>query len=373
MRSKIKVFVTENFPLIFLTLLINIIVLLAVFNLSSNFVKNSRTIALDPFYSWNIWDSPHYLSIAKNGYQTVGEERFFIAFFPLYPSLIDLVSTITQLEFLHSGFLISTLMAIATSIMLYKLTLLDKDKKTALFSVIFLLTFPTAFFMFIPYTESTFLFLAVSAFFFTRRGPISIGIALATLATATRITGLALIPAILFELFINKKAYNLSSTKSIVFGLIPILGFVVYLLINYLVYGDFLQFSKVQQENWHTTFNFPFGGFPLALDAFKFRQGIEVYTLGVAQITAVVLGIVLLPLIFKLRLSYGIYATFALLIPYFQSFWLSMPRYLLVIFPIFIILVSLIKPAYLRVLWSIISLSLMIVAGLIAINYGPVF
>lgn len=374
MTMKIKELFISNFPVIVATLVVNIWVLVAVFLISSYFVAGSRTPTLNPFSSWNIWDSPHYLSIAEKGYQVFGEERFYIAFLPLLPTLIDLIHTVTGLEFLYSGYLLSSLMTIAASIMLYKLVRLDSDKHNAFYSVLFLLIFPTSFFLFIPYTESTFLLLSISSFLFLRKGYFWLALIMISLATATRITGLALIPAALAEIYLLRKTYPITLIKVTASLIIPSIGFIVYLILNQAIYGNYLQFALVQKQNWHTFFSFPFGGLLTSFDSLKWRTGIELYTVGYAQLVAFFAGVIALPFIYKVRLSYGVYATLALLIPYFQSFWLSMPRYLLVIFPLFIVLSQLLKRfTLIRYLWIIISFSLMTTAALIAINYGPVF
>lgn len=373
MGKEIRKFITDNLSVMSLTFLINAVVIFVIFFLSSLFINNSRTKGLNPFTSWNIWDSPHYLSIAKDGYQTVGEEKFYIAFLPLLPTLIDLIHTITRLDFLYSGFLLSAVMTIATSVVFYKLVLLDKDKKTGIYSVLFLLIFPTSFFLFLPYTESLFLFLAISSFLFLRKGDFILGLIMAMLATGTRMTGLALIPALLVEIYLLRKIYPLTSARIILTLVIPSVGFITYLFVNYLVYNNFLQFALVQKQNWHTFFSFPFGGIPLALDSLKWREGVELYTVGYSQLVAFLTGVLALPFIYKIRLSYGVYATLALMLPYFQSFWLSMPRYLLVIFPLFIVISQTLKNPLARIILIIISFTLMTILSLIAIDYGPVF
>lgn len=374
MLRKIKELFLLNLPVIATTLVVNIWVVVFIFLISSFFLEGSRTQSLTPFSSWNIWDSPHYLSIAEKGYQTIGEERFYIAFLPLLPTLIDLIHTITGLDFLYSGYLLSSFAAIATSILLYKLVRLDGDKQNAFYSTLFLLIFPTSFFLFIPYTESTFLFLAISSFLLLRKGYFWLALIMAALASATRITGLALIPALLVEVYLLRKTYPITRVRVAASLIIPSIGFIVYLILNQAVYGNFLQFALVQKQNWHTFFSFPLGGLPGSFDSLKWRTGTELYTVGYAQLIAFFAGVIALPFIYKARLSYGVYATLALLIPYFQSFWLSMPRYLLVIFPLFIVLSQLLKRfTLIRYLWIIISFSLMTTAAFIAINYGPVF
>ena len=52
----------------------------------------------DYFEKWNLWDAPHYLEIAQNGYAHHIEngQHLFLVFFPLYPLLVRIVSVIAR-------------------------------------------------------------------------------------------------------------------------------------------------------------------------------------------------------------------------------------------------------------------------------------
>ncbi|MBU0763176.1 MAG: hypothetical protein KKD39_09140, partial [Candidatus Altiarchaeota archaeon] len=75
---------------------------------------------------WGMWDTHWYLDIAKNGYSSypntvIGSGlQANYGFFPLYPALIKLLSYVTQ-DFYLSGFLISNICLIASSVVLYKI------------------------------------------------------------------------------------------------------------------------------------------------------------------------------------------------------------------------------------------------------------
>lgn len=63
------------------------------------------------FEIWKHWDAESYLKIAELGYSAVGERRFLIVYFPLYPSLVALVELLTG-DSLISAFLVSLLSSV---------------------------------------------------------------------------------------------------------------------------------------------------------------------------------------------------------------------------------------------------------------------
>src|SRR5881397_702709 len=43
---------------------------------------------------WNRWDATHYIDLAQNGYQTTGDAKYWIIFYPLFPWLIRIVAVV---------------------------------------------------------------------------------------------------------------------------------------------------------------------------------------------------------------------------------------------------------------------------------------
>src|SRR5215211_8062009 len=52
------------------------------------------------------WDALNYLKIAESGYTAVGDDRFLIVFFPLYPFLVSVASFFTR-DYIIAGFLVT--------------------------------------------------------------------------------------------------------------------------------------------------------------------------------------------------------------------------------------------------------------------------
>lgn len=184
---------------------------------------------------WTHWDSYWYLVIAQNWYQTAGKDSLAIVFFPLYPILIKIINfPIQNLEI--ASVLTAVFFSVTASIALFELSLMDYKKEVALKSVWFLNIFPTAYFLQAAYTESLFLTLSILSIYLIRKKYIFRGALFATLSSATRINGMLLLPTLLMETKSLKE-------KIICIFLAP-LGFLFYLLINFLIFKKPILFFR---------------------------------------------------------------------------------------------------------------------------------
>ncbi|OGN75692.1 MAG: hypothetical protein A2X25_02680 [Chloroflexi bacterium GWB2_49_20] len=145
---------------------------------------------------WLRWDTPWYLKIAASGYAANDGS---IAFMPLYPWLIKLAGTLLGGNFLLGAILVSNLAGLMALILLYELARLESSYKTnAMQTVLAMLVFPSAFFLFAAYTESLFLMLVLAAWLCARHKRwLAAGI-LAALATLCRLQGALLSPVLIW-------------------------------------------------------------------------------------------------------------------------------------------------------------------------------
>ncbi|MEK6881676.1 MAG: mannosyltransferase family protein, partial [Nanoarchaeota archaeon] len=276
--------------------------------------------------SWIRWDAPHYIDIAKNGYQLNGEAGLWIVFYPLYPLLIKLINLIFN-NFNFSAIFISNFFAFIASIALYELTLLDFQKRVALLAVWFMNIFPTAYFLQSGYTESLFLATSIGSIYFYRKSSYFLSGLFGLLASATRINGLLLLPLMLFERKINRKNF-------LTFLITPI-GFLIYLLINYKVFGDFFYFIKPLYSNWFKKLDWPWVGLATLLQNISPLTNYIYFSELIAILFISLTGFLIL---LKVRKSYGIYIFLNLILILSTSFILSTPRYILSLFPIYILM-----------------------------------
>jgi hypothetical protein len=126
-----------------------------------------------PFVNmWARWDGGWYLDIAKHGYRFVSGKQSNVAFFPFYPYLVREIHHLIPLSrdagWLLVGIVVSNAALLVGLIYFYELVLLDCDRHTAARAVVYLCVFPTTLFLSAVYSESLFLALVISAFYYAR-------------------------------------------------------------------------------------------------------------------------------------------------------------------------------------------------------------
>lgn len=309
---------------------------------------------------WNRWDSLSYQSLAQNGYQSAGEARFQLAFFPLFPWITRLFSYVFS-DYLVSAIIVSGLASIIAGLLLQRLSLLDAPPNVARRAVWFLFIFPTSYFLHISYTESLFLALVMGCFLAARNDRwLLVGI-LGFLAGLTRINSLILIPALSLEAF---QQYRETGRWRWGWSLILAIaiGFGGYLLLNDHVMGDPLAFMKFQQEHWYRSLTWPWVGIKGAWGSIWGRSPAESQMVGLQEFLFAALGLFCTIWCFRrLRPSYGVWMALNWLLFTSTSFMLSVPRYTLVMFPIFILFSRIsARPVWntLITTWSILFLAL---------------
>jgi hypothetical protein len=141
---------------------------------------------------WRHWDTPYYLTIAENWYSPGGPE---LSFPPVYPILIGILARILGGAYLPAALIISWMALIAACILLVQIFQDYTDEKTAHRAVKYLLLFPTAFFLFAGYTESLFLVFLLLSWQGAKRGIWWQAGVFGLLATMTRFIGVYLLAA----------------------------------------------------------------------------------------------------------------------------------------------------------------------------------
>jgi Gpi18-like mannosyltransferase len=284
---------------------------------------------------WNRWDAVHYLNLAEHGYQSAGQDRFLLVFFPLYPWLVRLFAVVTQ-SYLVSAFLVSAIASIAAGILLFKLAILDEPVEYARRAALFMFIFPTSYFFHIGYTESLFMALVLGSFLAARRGNWVLAGSIGLFATLTRLTGVVLIPALLFEVWEDYRKRRELDWRWSAVGLVG-LGFVVYLALNISVSGSPLMFLRYQREHWSKFLDWPWVSLAGAFSSFQWRAPAEAQMVGGQELLFALIALAAtIWAWFKARRSFAIWMTGNWLIITSTSFLLSVPRYVLVLFPLYI-------------------------------------
>ncbi|HMT06660.1 MAG TPA: mannosyltransferase family protein [Pyrinomonadaceae bacterium] len=286
---------------------------------------------------WTRWDAESYLNIAEFGYVDEGPKRFLLVFFPLYPLLTSLTARFVQ-NYILSAFIISGVASVALAISFRSLVKLDFSQKTAQKAVLFLFIFPTSYFLHIPYTESLFLALTIGCFWAARTNKWVLAGILGMLACQSRINGIILLPALLFEIWEQYKESRITNWRWSSICMIP-LGFISYLILNYAVSGKPLMFLEYQRENWGKYLQLPFEGLWGKFRTIIDQSPANSNMVGFQELLFVAIGFLSIVFAWKyLRRSYLVWLIANWILFVSTSFILSVPRYTLTMFPIFILM-----------------------------------
>jgi hypothetical protein len=144
-------------------------------------------------------DGNWYMSISQFGYDPrpySSERQANWAFFPAYPLLLRAVARLTG-DMPLTGVLLSTLLLLPALFLLHRTALaFGLDAAAADRTVFYVAAFPVSYFFSLPLTESLFLLLTVGSFYAAKRERWLVAGLLGALASATRVTGVLLLPAL---------------------------------------------------------------------------------------------------------------------------------------------------------------------------------
>ncbi|MFZ5437850.1 MAG: hypothetical protein ACOZAK_02255 [Patescibacteria group bacterium] len=301
-------------------------------------------------YSWANFDGVHYLTIASKGYL---ETALIQAFFPVFPLMLSLLKAIFGQYFfimaLLSQFLLTWLLS---GLFFYLLkVVLQKSSSISWWAVIILLIFPTSFFLGALYNESLFLIVVLASFIFAHHKQWWWAGIMGALASATRVVGIALWPALIVEWWLSKnKPLTMENiTKEIKAGWgelvqlsISVLGLAGYMLYLHNTFADPLYFFHVQSE---------FGAgreeglILLPQVIWRYLKILTTTPLdwkyfAYAQEFFFSIGFFGLLIWFwkRVKASYLIFALLVLIVPTLTGTFSSMPRYVLAAFPFYYLL-----------------------------------
>ncbi len=147
------------------------------------------------FAPWAHWDGVWFVRIAADGYAGYPHSE---AFFPLYPLLLRGLAAGVG-DYVVAGLVISLACYSGAMVVLFRLARAELGPHVALWSVVLVSVFPTALFFQAVYSEALFLLLALLAFWWARRGRWALAGLAGMLAVLTRSVGLLLlVPLVVF-------------------------------------------------------------------------------------------------------------------------------------------------------------------------------
>jgi hypothetical protein len=313
------------------------------------------------------WDSWWYLQIAQSGY---GHDPRRATFFPLYPLMVRGLGEVVRSD-LIAGVLISLACFVVALVLLYRLVALELDAERARICVMLIAFCPMAYYFSAVYTESLFLALSVGCVYSARTGRWPQAALLGAVASASRNTGVLLVVPIVVLYLYGPRADRPPGPRrrrwlpahrvepSLAWVLLVPVGLGAYILFLALSTGHGL--APFTAENaWYHHFAGPLGGvwdgavaawdglrqllhgsphpvyFNLNGDPDPFKvAGQNLMLFGFLVVGA----LAFLGALRRLPLAYGAYALVALGVPLSYPVTplplSSLPRYELVVFPLF--------------------------------------
>jgi hypothetical protein len=308
---------------------------------------------------WARWDSIFFLRIAEHGYDHLS--RSAAAFFPLYPAAVGLLGRIFFGHYVLAGIVVSLAAGLGSFVLLYRLAETKLGAEGARRTVLYLAVFPMAVFLQAVYSESLYLLLCLAAFTFAEQRRFLPAGVMTGLALLTRPVAVALLAALALMAWRSPdRRRNLAHL-----GSAPAL-FVTYPLLLWWERGDPWSFLSAQGI-WsrHLSPAGPLGGIWQGLHAGwaavrQFASGSHTHTywpavdgtdpmrvaaVNLEGLAALVLFVILTVVAWRrFGAPYGLFSTISLAIPLSvpSERWplLSIPRFGLVIFPLFLALAA---------------------------------
>jgi Gpi18-like mannosyltransferase len=281
---------------------------------------------------WGRWDAVHYLDIATRGYQGTD-----MAFFPLYPLLVRIVGSLAG-NHLVAGLLVSNASFFFGLLYLYKLLEHEYDRAVARRAIFYVSIFPTAVYFTAVYTESLFFMLTVASFYYMRSRHWWIAGVFGFFAALTRVEGVLLLIPFAIEWFGQTSDDKRRAPYDLAAGLLIPLGLAIYMAYLWVLRADPLYFSHVQ-IHWNRHLAPPWVSLYNTFEKVAHAPGPLVVANQSLEVAFTLLMIgVLLAGWHSLRPSYIAYMALSILVPMSTSNLMSMPRFALVLFPMFAIL-----------------------------------
>ena len=304
----------------------------------------------DPFTRY---DGGWYYQIAEHGYQfvvggpSVGVGKpGKIAYFPVYPLLMRYAGALfghSPAAVYFGGILVSWTAFVGSMVLLLKLAMLDVDEDQAERAVYLAMIFPFAFFFGVVYTEATFLFFVLAAFYgFRRRWWIAAGL-FGALATATRVNGILILPALAWIAWRRAEPNTSDRLRAGIALALIVCGIGAYSLYVYRLSGNPFEWaSAIRRWGYYP------GGAPwlalvrlvrtLATHPVAYLAGERAAPYDTLNGITGLIFVLSVPFVWwRLGAAYGVYMLANLWLPLSSGQYEGMGRYCAVMFPFFIL------------------------------------
>ena len=208
------------------------------------------------------WDAAWYTTITQHGYVIVNHFKSYesIAFFPLFPYTVRVISSFVPLPYRAVGLALNVLFTSLAVYFLYQLTKLmaqeaglkSQATKLSKVSVALLLLNPSVFFFAAYYADALLVMLVTASIYYGYKNTFIVAACCAGLATATKSIGLVLLPTLLILYWI-RSGENLGGLlrkhlpKLVAMGVLSVGGLLTYMAYLWMRFGDPLIFLKIEK------------------------------------------------------------------------------------------------------------------------------
>jgi hypothetical protein len=216
---------------------------------TSGFQRITLDVPFGSMNTWSHWDGEHYVALAVGGYLNP-PDNVSPAFFPLYPLLVRSFAElfggpISEQALSVWGPLLSLLFLPFAFYFIYQIAMNEFDEGVARGTVLALAFFPTTFFLNAAYTESLFLALSAGSIWALRvRRDLLLACVMAGFASATRNVGVFLMVPLLYEWIKDIESYRWRG----IYLLMAPGGLLAYMGYLWARFGDPLLFYSAQKS-----------------------------------------------------------------------------------------------------------------------------
>ncbi len=204
------------------------------------------------------------------------------------------------------------------------------SEEVALRSVKYMFIWPTSFILSGVLSEALFLLLVIGCFYYARKGEWLKAGLVGFFLSLTRVPGVFVVIPLLYD-YMKGKSFKLKSIRIdiLALALLP-LGLLIFCVYNYYLTGDYLAFAHIQQTAWGHHFDNPIK--TLINGMFGSAENPRIIVAAwFAGFTMAFLAIFYR----RIPLSYVLFCFISLFLPLVKGLG-SMPRYTVVLFPVFI-------------------------------------
>lgn len=290
------------------------------------------------------WDSYHFVRIAEQGYLPKGLPCCDQAFFPGYPLLMAALRPLTGGSTIGAGILVSALAGLAGAAMLWRLARdIFGSRDVADTAVRLMAVAPAGVFFSAVYTETTFLALAVGAWWAGGRRRWWLAGALATAATGVRVNGLFLAAglAVMYAVQLGGARHRRPrlDVAALLLPLVVVAGFVVFL---HSKTGSWNAWRAAEATGWARERAWPWQGLQTGWRLVHAAPSHHLQVTRAADLVAVVFGLLLVVALLVLRRwAEATYVGLSVGVVVCSTVLTSAPRYALTWFPAYLLLAEL--------------------------------